>query len=208
MHGMGTQLLIEMGNQQGKQDHSIDEKTGHSPARSTKLQDVTASAENEEHFAGEKAEEGTSTAVELSETEQPIDKYQVVETPKEVNLEVSTMATEVEFSTPLHLKEEAEEKEKSPFIDIAEANETTKDGAKSPLVSKTDETIDLKTESAENATHDEKPSNVSAVEKELLLGRGGVPGELSESAMSTSPYKMKRSSSFLKSCLFCIPTTS
>lgn len=136
----------------------------------------------------------------------------MVESTKEVNLEVSTMATEVGSSTPLNLKEEAaEEKEKSPFIDIAEVNETTKDGAKSPLVSKTDETIDLKNESAENATHDEKPSNVSAVEKELLLGKGGVSGELSESAMSTSPNKMKRlsnSSSFFKNCLFCIPTTS
>jgi len=199
-----------MGNQHGKQDRSIDEKIGHSPAR-TKLQDVTASAENEAHFAGEKAAEGTSTAVELPETEQPIDKYQVVESTKDVNLEVSTMATEVGSSTPLNLKEEAEEKEKSPFVDIAEVNETTKDGAKSPLVSKTDETIDLKNESAENATHDEKPSNVSAVEKELLLGKGGVSGELSESGISTSPNKMKRlsnSSSFFKNCLFCIPTTS
>jgi len=200
-----------MGNQHGKQDRSIDEKIGNSPAR-TKLQDVTASAENEAHFAGEKAAEGTSTAVELPETEQPIDKYQVVESTKEVNVEVSTMATEVGSSTPLNLKEEAEEKEKSPFIDIAEVNETTKDGAKSPLVSKTDETIDLKNESAKNATHNEKPSNVSAVEKELLLGKGGVSGELSESGMSTSPNKMKRplsnSSSFFKNCLFCIPTTS
>jgi len=199
-----------MGNQHGKQDRSIDEKIGHSPAR-TKLQDVTASAENEAHFAGEKAAEGTSTAVELPETEQPIDKYQVVESTKDVNLEVSTMATEVGSSTPLNLKEEAEEKEKSPFVDIAEVNETTKDGAKSPLVSKTDEKIDLKNESAENATHDEKPSNVSAVEKELLLGKGGVSDELSESGLSTSPNKMKRlsnSSSFFKNCLFCIPTTS
>jgi hypothetical protein len=185
-----------MGNEQGKTaDRSIDEKDARSPAR-TKLE----------------AAEGTSTAVEVprdTETEKPIDKYQVVETTKEVNLEVSTMATEVGSSTPLHLKEEAEEKEKSPFIDIAEANETTKDGAKSPLVSKSDETIDLKNESAENATQDEKPSNVSAVENELLLGRGGVSGELSESAMSTSPGKTKRlsnSSSFLKNCFFCIPS--
>lgn len=162
------------------------------------------------------AVEGTSSAVEglrelTTETEQPIDKYQVVETTKEVTLEVSTMATEVESSTTLHQKDDVEGNEKSPFIDIAELNEATKDGAKSPLVSKSDETVDLKNESAQTATHDEKPSNVSAGEKELLLGRGPVSGEMSESVTSTSPNKMKRlsqSSSFFKNCLFCIPNAT
>lgn len=197
-----------MGNQPGKPDtRSVDGIAARSPAR-TKLQDVAASTENE---AKQQAVEGTSTAVEApseltAEAEQPIDKYQVVETPKEVTLEVSTMASEVESSTPLPLKDEPDANEKGPFLDIGEVIE--KDGAKSPLVLESDKNADSEDKSAEAATHDEKPSDVSATERELLLARGPVSGELSESAMDTSPNKMKRlsqSSSFFKSCLFCIP---
>jgi hypothetical protein len=157
------------------------------------------------------AVEGTSAAVEVTETEQPIDKYQVVETPKEVTLEVSTMSTEVESSTLPALKEEVGANEKSSYIDIAEVNEATKDGPKIPLVPKSDEKVDLQNESAETTTHDEKPSTVSAGDKELLLGKNSVSGELSESATSTTPDKMKRlshSSSFFKNCLFCIPNAT
>jgi hypothetical protein len=67
--------------------------------------------------------EGTSAAVEVTETEPPIDKYQVVETSKDVTLEVSTMATEVESSTLPDQKEKVKANEKSPYIDIAEVNE-------------------------------------------------------------------------------------